>query len=83
MRYGHDRLNDGRGDLLPLVVQGLFSAPHQTIFLKEALGAAYTPRSIGGDGKVYSQNDRRLFVAGKQAADPLLVDRELSPIDGF
>jgi hypothetical protein len=33
MRYGHDRLSDGRGDLLPLVVQGLFSAPHQKIFL--------------------------------------------------
>jgi hypothetical protein len=39
--------------------------PHQKIFLKEALGAAYTPLSIGGDGKVYSQNDGHLFVVGR------------------
>jgi hypothetical protein len=34
------------------------------IFQNLALGAAYTPASLGGDGKVYSQNDGVLFVAG-------------------
>lgn len=37
----------------------------QEIFQQLALGAAYTPASIGGDGKVYSQNDGHLFVVGK------------------
>lgn len=35
------------------------------IFLELALGAAYTPASIGPDGKVYAQNAGHLFVAGK------------------
>jgi outer membrane protein assembly factor BamB len=34
------------------------------IFQQLALGAAYTPASIGGDGKIYSQNDGHLFVVG-------------------
>jgi outer membrane protein assembly factor BamB len=33
-------------------------------FLRLALGAAYTPLSIGGDGRIYTQNDGRLFVVG-------------------
>lgn len=37
----------------------------QEIFQQLALGAAYTPASIGGDGKIYSQNDGHLFVVGK------------------
>ena len=37
----------------------------EKIFQQLALGAAYTPASIGGDGKVYSQNDGHLFVVGK------------------
>jgi hypothetical protein len=36
----------------------------QKIFQQLALGAAYTPTSIGNDGKVYSQNAGHLFVAG-------------------
>ncbi len=35
------------------------------IFQQLALGAAYTPASLGGDGKVYSQNAGHLFVAGQ------------------
>lgn len=35
------------------------------LFQQLALGAAYTPTSLGGDGKIYSQNAGRLFVAGK------------------
>jgi len=36
----------------------------QKIFQQLALGAAYTPASIGGDGKLYSQNDGHLYVVG-------------------
>jgi hypothetical protein len=34
------------------------------IFQQLALGAAYTPTSIGSDGRIYSQNAGHLFVAG-------------------
>ncbi|HYV25539.1 MAG TPA: hypothetical protein VE969_09930, partial [Pyrinomonadaceae bacterium] len=34
------------------------------IFQQLAIGAAYTPASIGGDGKLYSQNDGHLYVVG-------------------
>lgn len=43
---------------------GIFATPAQTIFLKQAIGAAYTPLSIGPDGKLYSQNAGHLFVVG-------------------
>ena len=43
---------------------GIFTNPTQTIFLKQAIGAAYTPLSIGPDGKLYSQNAGHLFVVG-------------------
>jgi outer membrane protein assembly factor BamB len=36
----------------------------ERIFLRLALGAAYTPLSIGPDGRIYTQNDGRLFVVG-------------------
>ena len=35
-----------------------------SVFTNLAIGAAYTPLSIGPDGKVYTQNDGRLFVTG-------------------
>ena len=35
------------------------------IFQQNTLGAAYTPASLGTDGKVYSQNSGNLFVIGK------------------
>ena len=35
------------------------------LFLDLALGAAYTPVSIGADGRIYTQNDGHLFVAGR------------------
>ncbi len=34
------------------------------LFLNLALGAAYTPLSIGPDGKIYAENDGHLFVIG-------------------
>jgi len=36
----------------------------QRIFLNLAIGAAYTPLSIGGDGILYTQNDGHLFAVG-------------------
>jgi len=36
-----------------------------SIFQQLNLGAAYTPASLGGDGKVYSQNAGHLFVVGR------------------
>jgi hypothetical protein len=36
-----------------------------TIFLKKAIGAAYTPIAIGRDGKVYTENDGDMFALGK------------------
>ena len=35
-----------------------------SLFLDTALGAAYTPLSIGGDGIVYTQNNGHLFAVG-------------------
>jgi len=34
------------------------------IFTNLAIGAAYTPLSLGPDGKIYTQNDGQLFVVG-------------------
>jgi hypothetical protein len=36
----------------------------QRIFQQLAIGAAYTPASLGGDGKIYTQNAGHLFVVG-------------------
>jgi hypothetical protein len=56
---------DGHVYSIPQGHHGVFIKPQQRIFLLEALGAAYTPLSIGEDGKEYSQNDGHLFIIGK------------------
>jgi outer membrane protein assembly factor BamB len=38
----------------------------ESIFLAQVLGAAYTPLSIGADGKIYTQNAGVLFAVGQQ-----------------
>lgn len=43
---------------------GVFTTPQQQKFLKLAIGAAYTPLSIGADGRIYTQNDGHLLVVG-------------------
>jgi hypothetical protein len=48
---------------LYVIPQGASSV--ETIFQALSLGAAYTPASLGGDGRIYSQNDGHLFVAGQ------------------
>lgn len=35
------------------------------IFLQQSVGAAYTPASIGRDGKIYTLNDGYMFAIGK------------------
>jgi len=58
---------DGHAYVIPQGNTGVFdmSAPGvQRLFLQLALGAAYTPVSIGGDGKLYTQNAGHLFVLG-------------------
>lgn len=35
------------------------------IFLRKAIGAAYTPIAIGRDGKLYTENDGDMFALGK------------------
>jgi outer membrane protein assembly factor BamB len=37
----------------------------ESIFLKQVLGAAYTPLSIGADGRIYTQNAGVLFAVGE------------------
>jgi outer membrane protein assembly factor BamB len=39
----------------------------ERIFLQTALFAAYTPLSLGSDGKIYTQNAGTLFVVGSDA----------------
>ena len=41
----------------------------EKIFLKQVLGAAYTPLSIGADGRIYTQNAGVLFAVG-QTTEP-------------
>ena len=53
--------NSEDGNLFALNPDGTLK---QEIFQQLALGAAYTPTSIGGDGKIYSQNAGHLFVVG-------------------
>jgi hypothetical protein len=55
---------DGNIYVLPQGHSGIFTLPRGNLFLNLALGAAYTPLSIGPDGKFYTQNDGHLFVVG-------------------
>jgi outer membrane protein assembly factor BamB len=54
-------VNSEDGNLYSIAQGGVLK---QRIFLQQALGAAYTPLSIGPDGKIYTQNAGHLFVVG-------------------
>jgi outer membrane protein assembly factor BamB len=54
--------NSEDGNLYAIGQGGLL---RQKIFQQLAIGAAYTPASLGGDGKIYTQNDGHLFVVGQ------------------
>jgi len=60
---GHVYANSEDGNLYVLE-QGGALLGH--IFLNQALGAAYTPLSLGPDGKIYTENDGILFSVGQQ-----------------
>ena len=55
---------DGNIYELPQGNTGIFTMPAGKMFLDIALGAAYTPLSIGPDGKLYTQNNGQFFVVG-------------------
>jgi len=55
---------DGNVYVLPQGHSGVFTTASANLFLNEAEGAAYTPLSIGPDGKLYIQNDGHLFAVG-------------------
>ena len=55
---------DGNIYALPQGNSGVFTTPAANLFLNLAIGAAYTPLSIGPTGLIYTQNDGHLFVVG-------------------
>jgi hypothetical protein len=55
---------DGMLYSIPQGQTGVFTTPRQSLFLLQALGAAYTPVAFGPDGKIYTQNGGHLFVVG-------------------
>ena len=55
---------DGNIYELPQGNSGPFTVPTGKMFLNLALGAAYTPLSVGGDGRLYTQNNGHLFAVG-------------------
>jgi hypothetical protein len=64
---------DGNAYVIPPGHTGIFNMNTpgvQRLFLQLALGAAYTPLSIGGDGKIYTQNAGHLFVLGEGGKPP-------------
>jgi hypothetical protein len=64
--FGNVYVNSEDGNVyeLPQAHSGIFTAPSGKMFLNSAIGAAYTPISIGPDGKLYAQNNGQLFVIG-------------------
>ncbi len=56
--------NSEDGNLYAIAQGGILQS---SIFLRLALGAAYTPTSIGPDGRIYTQNDGDLFVISASA----------------
>jgi hypothetical protein len=64
---------DGNAYVIPPGHKGVFdmNTPGvKRLFLQLALGAAYTPLSIGSDGKIYTQNAGHLFVLGEGGKEP-------------
>lgn len=55
---------DGNIYAIPQGNSGVFTVPQGKLFLDLALGASYTPLSIGPDGKLYTQNNGHMFAVG-------------------
>jgi hypothetical protein len=58
-RRGVTYANSEDGNLYTINADGTLRA---TLFLQQALGAAYTPVSLDSSGRIYTQNDGHLFV---------------------
>jgi hypothetical protein len=56
---------DGNVYAIPQGHTGVFTTPQSKLFLKIAIGAAYTPLSIGAEGTLYTENDGFLFAVGE------------------
>ena len=54
--------NSEDGNVYAISQGGIFKGK---IFLRHAIGAAYTPIAVAGDGKIYTENDGDMFVEGK------------------
>jgi outer membrane protein assembly factor BamB len=54
--------NSEDGNLYAIKQGGILKS---SIFLNQALGAAYTPLAIGPDGRIYTENKGTLFVIGQ------------------
>jgi hypothetical protein len=61
-RTGNVFVNSEDGGLYVIAQGGALAAK---LFQQLALGAAYTPASLGGDGKIYTQNAGHLFVVAR------------------
>lgn len=55
---------DGNVYELPQGNSGVFTTATGKLFLDSAIGAAYTPISVGPEGRLYTQNNGHLFVVG-------------------
>jgi hypothetical protein len=60
--------NSEDGNLFAINQGGTLS---QKMFLQLAIGAAYTPMTLGPDGKIYTQNFGHLFVVGNAPSSPV------------
>jgi len=59
--FGNVLANSEDGNLYAIRQGG---AQFGKIFLNQALGAAYTPLSLGPDGRIYTEDDGFLFAVG-------------------
>jgi hypothetical protein len=55
---------DGYLYAIPQGTSGVFTQPREKFFLQQSLAAAYTPLSMGPDGKIYAENAGHMFVVG-------------------
>jgi hypothetical protein len=60
--FGHVYVNSEDGNLYVIRQGGTLVG---NIFLNQAIGAAYTPLSLGPDGRIYTENDGILFAVGQ------------------
>src|SRR5262252_7002167 len=63
--HGVTYANSEDGNLFAINPDGTLK---KKLFQQLAIGAAYTPASLGPDGKIYSQNDGHLYVVGNTTA---------------